>query len=155
MKTITKILIFLSIAISFGQDTQKARDYVKAGLIEMGMENVEVKIMPIPSYLKGLIKGHGDELEGFIRGGGDQYILYIKDLKNGSLLRVIAHELIHLKQMREQRLTTTSDNIVFFNGEKYNGKNMSYDLKPWETEARNDGDKLRFKIKSIIKNQSL
>jgi len=151
-----KLIIIFAALISLnaiGQDTQEARDMVAAGLIELGIEGVEVRIMPIPSYLKGLVKGHGDELEGFIRGGGSAYTLYLKDLKNTSLLRVISHELIHLEQINDERLKTLPENIVFWDGQEYNGSSMDYTDKPWENEAHNDGDNLKFKIKKILKNE--
>lgn len=152
MKKIIIIFVLLLTLPIFGQN-QEAQEIVNAGLVELGIKSVEVRIMPIPDYLKGLVKGHGDELEGFIRGGQGKYILYLKELNKSSLLRVVSHELIHLKQMEEGRLLTTSENIVFFDGKEYNGKDMSYFQKPWEDEAVGQGDNLRFKIKRLIKNR--
>ena len=87
----------------------------------------------------------------------DSYFIYInedifrKDKINNFNIRVIIHELYHIKQMIDGDLKFSDDHkIVYWKNVKYD-KSYSYDERPFEVEARLAETKYFKQVKKLVK----
>ena len=110
---------------------------VKVGLEEMGLDdNIVVSIRPISEEVR---KTFDNEmiLQAHIVGKGNQYALFVGDMSRYEAIKVISHELIHLKQYRTEKLILNKNSVIW-DGEEYSSwqiNNMDYTIRPWEREA--------------------
>lgn len=87
----------------------------------------------------------------------DSYFIYInedifrKDKINNFNIRVIIHELYHIKQMIDGDLKFSDDHkVVYWKNIKYD-KSYSYDERPFEVEARLAETKYFKQVKKLVK----
>lgn len=122
---------------------------VKVGLQELNIKGVYVMIRASEKDAK--ISGREDlELKAYIIGRGSGYIVYVNNL-NGrrEAIRVISHELIHLKQYKNSNIEIDGTK-VFWNKKEINISEIPYESLPWEVEAFNEEGALEKKINTIL-----
>lgn len=130
---------------TYNRPTPKEIIYI--GLDELDIQGVVVNILPIPEFLKESRNFDNTSLDAFIIGSGDRYLLRIDKLTPSKTITVIAHELIHLTQLRSGKLKVISGNTVEWEGVTYeNISRVTYERRPWEREAFTKGRDLEFKI---------
>lgn len=138
---ITYILLFIT-AISMAQTN---REYLEQGLIELGLDSVQVMIRPL----------NNDLLEGRILGHNGQYVLQLnKSLYRGAQRRVIAHELIHIWQYETKKLNTIDPKRIIYDGKEYKYSGAYYRHSRWEREAYSQGYVLSKKIRRALKTRN-
>ena len=79
---------------------------------------------------------------------GSFKIVIQKDLEEEQIVRLIAHEMQHLKQFKHDRLFETEAGMMLFDGVEYPPfEHMSdeYFLAPWEMEARGMEDWVQYR----------
>lgn len=103
---------------------------VKVGLEKLNQKNVFVFIVHLSNKTIGEY-----ELEAYIVPREYDYVIYIKDMTKEDAIGVIAHELIHLAQLRSEMLYMTNDRVIY-NGISY-PFDLDYPLRPWEIDAFN------------------
>ena len=70
------------------------------------------------------------------------YQLMLRSKPDNILTFILAHEMIHLSQMVNGKLSLDMGRRVFsWNGQEY-ATSYPYDNRPWEIEAKNKGEKL-------------
>ena len=125
---------------------------VKVGLREMGLnDKIAVSIRPITQEVKQRFDGEMT-LEAHILGKGNQYMLFIDDMGRQNAIRVISHELVHLRQYRSGKFVMGEDYVIW-DGKRYNEYQiyqMEYDDRPWEREAYTEQRYLRKQISDIL-----
>lgn len=88
----------------------------------------------------------------------DRYFIYInkdilkKDKITNFIIRVIIHEMWHIKQMIEGDLLFNENfTIVYWKGTEYS-KEFPYENRPFEIEARKAENKYFKQVKKLLKN---
>lgn len=124
---------------------------VSVGLAELNISGVYVIVKKMSSdKVRNIINGETLHLNAYIIGGRNQYIIYINNLSRYTSIPVISHELIHLKQLRDNELTIFTNNYVKWKSDTLNSLDMKYNERPWEIEAHSLGNELSKKIKSVL-----
>lgn len=140
--------------VSLGNKAEHTpQDLVNIGLNELGLNQVEVLIRSVPVKLMKESEKQGHALDGFIIGSGDRYVLYVnKTLSPVRLRRTIAHELIHLQQIRSKKLIIVDKYSVVWKGKLFkNIDRIEYNSRGWEKEAISLSHELSLVIKSQTK----
>ncbi len=110
---------------------------VQFGLQELGFDNkIAVVIRPISDRIKENFDS-SMTLEAHLMGKNSQYMLFIDEMGRDAAIKVISHELIHLKQYQSGDLVLAKDYVIF-KGKKYyefDIYEMKYERRPWEAEA--------------------
>lgn len=138
---------FSSDNIIFNRDLPTYMDtIVLAGLDALQFKNKRVMIRPLG------IKNSGDlDYEAYIVENYGNYFIFIKDLSRSKAIRVISHELIHLKQYEINQLEIKNGLVIWNDSEIYNSKDLpEYSKRPWEKEAFDKSPKLETKIEEIL-----
>jgi len=98
--------------------------------------------LEILEHSGAVLEVHLEALEGdgyLLDEGNDYYSIGInKSLSEDEQIETLSHEMIHLKQMLEGRLTFHSDTVAFWEGKAYpiaGPSSWDYWLSPWELEA--------------------
>jgi len=126
---------------------------VYVGLAELGIRNKFIVIKPLDGHT--IMSTSDDDnltLEAAIIGNGTQFVIYVSKMNREKSIRVLSHELIHLKQYADRKLIITDSSIL------WNGVNLPfhvlYDIKyidrPWEMEAFGYGAILNEKVKYTL-----
>ena len=123
----------------------KAAQYVEQGLAELGLIGVNVRVMPIADKMKE--KYQGGSLKGYVEGAGGYYTLYLGEISNVKIAEIVAHELIHVKQLHTGQLIKLGGNKVIYLEKEYHTAKLGYHGRPWETDAYSEGAKLERNIK--------
>ena len=125
---------------------------VKVGLKEMGLnDSISVIVRPISDEVKQRFDSQMT-LEAHIIGRNNQYLLFIDDMSRYEAIKVISHELVHLRQYRSGKFVMGSD-YVMWNGKRYSANeiyNMNYEDRPWEREAYTEQRYLNNKLNTIL-----
>lgn len=120
---------------------------IKVGLDELKLKNVFILVSTQTeeqrnSFSKDLeLKAHITEINGF-------YFLYLGDISRNEAIRVVAHELIHLKQYKIGKLKVEGKS-VFWLGKLFD-MSVEYSQRPWEIEAYEQENELKNKIEDIL-----
>lgn len=138
-------------------------DIVYAGLQILDIEGVFVTIRPMDHETKRRFGWENDSnLEAFLihgERGYHQYVIYVEDMSPSKAIRVLAHELIHLKQVEEGKLSIREGNKVWWNGtrplgigdgQEYHSYEIPYEIRPWEKEAMLEDGPLASKIRTLL-----
>ena len=121
---------------------------VQVGLDQLGIEGetVMVKEQPVERDL-------GDEFESeayIIYQKGQSIIFITPRINRTSAIEIIAHELVHLDQYRNERLQILKGGYVCWENDTIDITTTPYDKRPWEDEAFNYGPLLEEDIKNIL-----
>jgi len=110
---------------------------VKVGLKQMGLDdNIVVSIRPISDEIQQRFDSEMI-LQAHIMGKGNQYALFVDDMSRYEAIKVISHELVHLKQYRSEKLILNKNSVIW-DGREYSEweiNDMDYMRRPWEREA--------------------
>lgn len=110
---------------------------VKIGLKQMGLDdNIVVSIRPISDEIQQRFDSEMI-LQAHIMGKGNQYALFVDDMSRYEAIKVISHELVHLKQYRSEKLILNKNSVIW-DGREYSEweiNDMDYMRRPWEREA--------------------
>lgn len=114
------------------------------GLSELNIEGVTL----IFRSLEGNNEIDNHHLLAYIIGEQNQYVIYISELNKFEAIDIISHELIHLEQIRNERLIKRNGYSIW-DGTEYSN-DIEYSRRPWEVDAFNRGRDLDNKIKEIL-----
>jgi predicted metallopeptidase len=124
---------------------------VYVGLNELGMDSIAVTIRPITDEVKQRFDSEGN-LKAHILGRGRQYIIFLDDMSRDESIKILSHELIHLRQYFTEKLILHKNGVIW-NGRvisEYGVSELKYDDRPWEIEAFGEQRKLENKIRNIL-----
>jgi hypothetical protein len=124
---------------------------VYVGLDELGMDSIAVTIRPITDEVKQQFDSEGT-LKAHILGRGRQYIIFLDDMGRDESIKVLSHELIHLRQYVTQKLILHKNEVIW-DGKVISGYEVSeskYNDRPWEIEAFAEQRQLESKIRNIL-----
>ena len=124
---------------------------VYVGLNELGMDSLAVTIRPITDEVKQQFDSEGT-LKAHILGRDRQYIIFLDDMGRDESIKVLSHELIHLRQYVTKKLVLHKNEVVW-DGEiisEYRVSELKYDDRPWEIEAFAEQRQLENKIRNIL-----
>jgi hypothetical protein len=124
---------------------------IYVGLNELGMDSIAVTIRPITEEVKQQFDSEGT-LKAHILGRGKQYIIFLDDMGRDESIKVLSHELIHLRQYVTQKLILRKNEVVW-NGKiisEYEINELEYGKRPWEMEAFVEQRQLESKIRNIL-----
>ena len=127
-------------------------------IVAVGIQQLELK--PVSVMIKNMTNEtrppniEGNITEAYIIGDPKlgQYLIFVSNMNREKAIKILAHELVHLKQyetgkivMNEERSTLT------WNGKTYTVDNLPlYENRGWELEAEREAVSLRTKIKSKL-----
>jgi len=124
---------------------------VYVGLNELGMDSIAVTIRPITDEVKQQFDSEGT-LKAHILGRGRQYIIFLDDMGRDESIKVLSHELIHLRQYVTQKLILHKNEVIW-DGKvisEYEVSESKYNDRPWEIEAFAEQRQLESKIRNIL-----
>ena len=124
---------------------------VYVGLNELGMDSLAITIRPITDEVKQQFDSEGT-LKAHILGRGRQYIIFLDDMGRDESIKVLSHELIHLRQYVTQKLILHKNEVIW-DGKVISGYEVSeskYNDRPWEIEAFAEQRQLESKIRNIL-----
>lgn len=124
---------------------------VYVGLNELGMDSIAVTIRPITDEVKQQFDSEGT-LKAHILGRGRQYIIFLDDMGRDESIKVLSHELIHLRQYVTQKLILHKNEVIW-DGKvisEYKVSESKYNDRPWEIEAFAEQRQLESKIRNIL-----
>lgn len=104
---------------------------VSVALEKIAIENIKVLILPLK---KNKIIDNNFEIRAHVRAFGNFYYIWIDDMSKDEYINVLSHEIIHIHQYYTGRIVY-EDNKVFFNKKEYDLEKISYENRPWESEA--------------------
>jgi len=108
-------------------------DIIHVGLNKLGIEETVVIVQEVSTIPNS---NFGDlELKAVIRNSGNQYLILVNNLGRLEAIKVLSHELIHLKQYKSGRLIEKGGIITFEGKEYYKNELPNYYARPWEKEA--------------------
>lgn len=119
------------------------------GLQELGIEGAVVSIRELSEGAKENFREQGGDLTAHLRELNGDYYLFISDIDKSDAIKVISHELIHLKQYHTKELSY-QNNVVIWKGKPYNLSEITYDDRPWESDAFTRQTELSNKITNIL-----
>lgn len=111
------------------------------GLRAYEIKNIEIGIRYLTNEtkLKSL-------LTGYVNSEGNLYLLTIKKTNKEESFRIMAHELTHIKQLYDERVSLKNDTVIWLGQKIINLP--EYNKRPWEIEAYQKEDSLI----NILKN---
>ncbi len=111
--------------------------------------NIESEIFIMPLRVKEL-----DE-NAYVVSSINSFIIYVnelylrKDKVSDFVIRMFIHEMWHVKQMVDKRLSFNDEHTkAYWNGKEYTS-NLSHDEREWEKEARQAEQKYFKQIKTL------
>lgn len=119
-------------------------------LLYIGLDMLDIRGVTI--VIRDLGEGKkidsGTTLRAYIRNVGNQYVLYIANMGRREAIKVISHELIHIKQYNEGRLIDSGEDIIWCGDTISKGElvGINYFERGWEVEAFKKQDSLDFLI---------
>lgn len=131
------------------------RDYLDSiiyvGLNEMHLDSIAITIRKIRPEVQAIFDSDY-ELKAYIIGKGNQYIIYVDEMSRDAAIKVLSHELIHLKQYYTKKLILEKDKVYWDGGEMYQSEinEIKYEQRPWEAEAFAGQRSLENKIREIL-----
>ena len=131
------------------------RDYLDTifyvGLNEMNLDSIAITIRQISPDVQALFDSEL-QLKAHIIGKGNQYIIFVDKMGRDEAIKVLSHELIHLKQYYTKKLILEKDKVYWDGKEMYQNEinEIEYKRRPWEAEAFAGQRGLEDKIREIL-----
>ena len=131
------------------------RDYldsiVYVGLNELNLDSVAITIRQISPDVQARFDSES-QLKAHIIGKENQYIIFVDEMSRDEALKVLSHELIHLKQYYTKKLILEKDKVYWDGREIYQTEinETEYERRPWEAEAFAGQRGLENKIREIL-----
>lgn len=120
------------------------------GLSILNLKDVMVSVLPLTESAKSQFAAEGGELKAHIREYDGVYYIFIDDVDRIESIKILSHELIHLKQYYEKRLYLKDGRIPVWLGDEYPLNYTTYENRPWEVEAFSLDDQIEEKITSVL-----
>lgn len=119
---------------------------VSVGLDELEIVGITVMITPVTFDISNYEREY--KLRAFTLEGGDnsQYLIQIRSSSKKTIIETISHELIHIKQLNSDIFKTEDTYVIWHNDTIHSDDMVEYILRPWETNAFEDGEILENKI---------
>lgn len=151
-KEIKKDLIFEKNNLIVNQTENKSLDtIIHVGLNELELTDliIVVRDMPISYVFDGPANL---SLQAFITYSDDEYYtIYIRKFRLPTNIKIIAHELIHLSQYHEKRISLKNPKYVIWEKDTlYVPLKFEYNNRPWEIEASKEEIPLKKKIEETL-----
>jgi hypothetical protein len=121
---------------------------VYVGLDSLGMCDVLVEVKKLSKEAKANFPSNID-LKGLVYGSGRQYTMWVDESDRSGHIRIVAHELIHLRQYYSKQIVYDGF-YVYWNRAKYDLKEIEYFSRPWEADAFQHEVKLDKQIRSVL-----
>jgi hypothetical protein len=131
------------------------RDYldsiVYVGLNELNLDSVAITIRQISPDVQARFDSES-QLKAHIIGKENQYIIFVDEMSRDEAIKVLSHELIHLKQYYTKKLILEKDKVYWDGREIYQTEinETEYQRRPWEAEAFAGQRGLENKIREIL-----
>lgn len=121
---------------------------VKVGLNLLDIHNVTIHLYPLTKEMISLL-GPDIELSAHIKKINEEYVIWIDNEDRNSVIDIIAHELIHLKQFHSSELII-KNNVLTWKGDVYDANSIEYSGRPWEIDAVAKGKILEKEIRTNL-----
>jgi hypothetical protein len=138
-------------------NSTKNKEYIEnityIGLNIFDIDSLTVNIFDIPTIIKLNNYLNGYNVKGFIvKTFNNNYSIYIDyNETHDNLLLILSHELIHLEQYQNNRLELLfGGDIIRYNNNLYILNDINYSQRPWEVEAFDKEQDLKYKISLIL-----
>jgi hypothetical protein len=154
-----KLLLILLLTIlpscSLSIDNTRDVQYIVTGLEVLGLEGVHVRVIQYPkvpgNFFMGYKYGQTEKEDGY---GANHYTIsiYGRLLSKNHFWNILAHELIHVKQLHTGEINYfkhKEDMYFVWKGDTVKANDIKYDDRPWETEAFAKADS----VKTLIENE--
>jgi hypothetical protein len=119
---------------------------VNVGLELAGIEGVTVTIEELSDQAKQAFSG---ELNAHVRYLDGRFYLFIDPLNKRKAITVISHEIVHMRQYLDGTFKY-NDGRITWNGQPYLLEDITYDDRPWETEAFQLEGQLASQISEVV-----
>jgi hypothetical protein len=131
---------------SIGLNLEK---YIQVGLKYLKLNSLNILIKDLPNDLKTSFE-NGIELEGLTIKHDEGYIIYVlRGLSKKELIKMISHEIVHIKQYETNELMVCSNTIIWKGSDMNNLSKISYESRPWELDAFKNQNLIRKQINAI------
>ena len=150
-QTFNRIDIETTNLIANRTDRNYLDSIVYVGLNEMNLDSVAITIRQISPEVQAMFDSNS-QLKAHIIGKGNQYIIFVDEMSRDEAIKVLSHELIHLKQYYTKKLILEKDK-VYWDGEEIYQREINeteYQRRPWEAEAFAGQRGLENKIREIL-----
>jgi hypothetical protein len=124
---------------------------VHVGMNELGINGTYIIIRSLTKETKKQFSTD-IELKAYIKGLGKQYVIWVDDMGRDETIRVLSHELIHLRQYYNRKLVV-SDGLIKWNDQIIPVNELStidYNARPWEIEAFQEQKYLDIDIRKVL-----
>jgi len=150
-QTFNRIDIQTTNMVSNRTDTDYLDSIVYVGLNEMNLDSVAITIRQISPEIQAMFDSES-QLKAHIIGKENQYIIFVDEMSRDEAIKVLSHELIHLKQYYTKKLILEKDKVYWDGREIYQREinEMEYQRRPWEAEAFAGQRGLENKIREIL-----
>jgi len=124
----------------FNLGTQRDLDTILvAGLNALEIKGIQIAIRYVTERDKVIAKA--PKLAGFTYAEGNKYLVSIIPTTREHSIRIIAHELQHVKQLYDKRVMVNETQLIWL-GEDFSNKIPPYKDRPWEIEAYHKEDSI-------------
>jgi predicted metallopeptidase len=150
-QTFSRIDIQTTNMVSNRTDTDYLDSIVYVGLNEMNLDSIAITIRQISPEVQAMFDSES-QLKAHIIGKENQYIIFVDEMSRDEAIKVLSHELIHLKQYYTKKLILEKDK-VYWDGEEIYQREINeteYQRRPWEAEAFAGQRGLENKIREIL-----
>ena len=150
-QTFNRIDIQTTNMVSNRTDTDYLDSIVYVGLNEMNLDSIAITIRQINPEVQAMFDSES-QLKAHIIGKENQYIIFVDEMSRDEAIKVLSHELIHLKQYYTKKLILEKDKVYWDGEEIYQREinEMEYQRRPWEAEAFAGQRGLENKIREIL-----
>jgi len=150
-QTFNRIDIETTNMIANRTDRNYLDSIVYVGLNELNLDSVAITIRQISPEVQAMFDSNS-QLKAHIIGKGNQYIIFVDEMSRDEAIKVLSHELIHLKQYYTKKLILEKDKVIWDGREVYQTEinETKYEQRPWEAEAFAGQRGLENKIREIL-----
>jgi predicted metallopeptidase len=150
-QTFNRIDIETTNMIANRTDRNYLDSIVYVGLNELNLDSVAVTIRQISPEVQAMFDSNS-QLKAHIIGKGKQYIIFVDEMSRDEAIKVLSHELVHLKQYYTKKLILEKDKVIWDGREVYQTEinETKYEQRPWEAEAFAGQRGLETKIREIL-----
>ena len=150
-QTFNKIDIQTTNMVSNRTDRDYLDSIVYVGLNEMNLDSIAITIRQISPEVQAMFDSDS-QLKAHIIGKENQYIIFVDEMSRDEAIKVLSHELIHLKQYYTKKLILEKDKVYWDGEEMYQSEinEIEYNRRPWEAEAFAGQRGLENKIREIL-----
>ena len=150
-QTFNRIDIQTTIMVANRTDRDYLDSIVYVGLNELNLDSVAITIRQISPDVQARFDSES-QLKAHIIGKENQYIIFVDEMSRDEAIKVLSHELIHLKQYYTKKLILEKDKVYWDGREIYQTEinETEYQRRPWEAEAFAGQRGLENKIREIL-----